>query len=128
MVRKGVLMPETPENNPEDYFIRVRPGLNIVPGYKGVTWDGTVSVDIMWNEDNPLIDDDFGQLMNLTQMMCSSVPVMENDETIAKIMSDYVDAVYNDKVEDKPIGIVGAIGNVIKVNFKTKDEVVDGKR
>lgn len=117
-------MPETLENNPEDYLIRVRPGLKPVPpGYGEASWDGTVSVDIMWSENNPLTDSDFGQLMNLAQMICSSVPIMENDEGIAKIMSDYVDTMYNtSKLADTPIGAQGSVGNVIQVNFHSGRE------
>ena len=119
-------MSERMENNTEDYIIRVRPGLNFPPGDAEATWDGTVSVDILWSEENPLADDEFGQVMNLTQMICASVPIMESDENVAKLMSDYVDDVYNSELRDKPVGVVGSVGNVVQVNFHTKSEVTNG--
>ena len=119
-------MSERMENNTEDNIIRVRPGLNFPPGDAEATWDGTVSVDILWSEENPLADDEFGQVMNLTQMICASVPIMESDENVAKLMSDYVDDVYNSELRDKPVGVVGSVGNVVQVNFQTKSEVTNG--
>jgi hypothetical protein len=119
-------MSERMENNAEDYIIRVRPGLNFPPGDAEAIWDGTVSVDILWSEENPLADGEFGQVMNLTQMICASVPIMESDENVAKLLSDYVDDVYNSMLRDKSVGVTGVVGNVVQVNFKTKSEVTDG--
>src|SRR5210317_1197893 len=73
---------------PEDFTIRIRPGL------QESQWDGTVSIDVAWKESNPLNDDDFNQIMHLTQMVCSSVPLMECDDALAKMMADYVETHY----------------------------------
>ena len=82
-------MSERMENNTEDYIIRVRPGLNFPPGDAEATWDGTVSVDILWSEENPLADEEFGQVMNLTQMICASVPIMESASKLSNKKRGY---------------------------------------
>lgn len=117
-------MPETLEHNPEDYHIRLRPGLNA-----DNSWDGTVSIDILWDSTNPLPVDDFHQMMHLTHLVCSSVPVMESEEEVAHLLGEYADMLYNSKseeVSDPPAKVVGTDGNVIKVNFNTSLEVPDG--
>ena len=49
--------------------------------------------------------------MNLTQMICASVPIMESDENVAKLLSDYVDDVYNSMLRDESVGVTGVVGN-----------------
>lgn len=97
---------------PEDFTIRIRPGL------QESQWDGTVSIDVAWKESNPLDDDDFNQIMHLTQMVCSSVPLMECDDALAKMMADYVETHY---VAEEPtsnkLEVVSRESNVVKLNF-----------
>ncbi len=110
-------MPETSESNPEDYLIRVRPGLT-----SSSSWDGAVSIDIMWSPKNPLPDADFDQLLHLSKLMCASVPVMESDDVISHILEEYVGMVYTDEEEEEGVvttsNVCSIEGNVIKVNFK----------
>ena len=106
------------EGKPEDFTVRIRPHL------EDGAWDGSVSVDLLWSSENPLSTEDFSQVMYMTQMVCSSVAVMDNDPFIAEKLEEYVNTKYNNQgnnyvVED----------NIIKVDFTQNREYKnDGKR
>jgi predicted RND superfamily exporter protein len=58
----------------EDFVIQIKPHLDS----KG--WTGDVSLNIMVGKDNPLSDDDFEAMLNLTRQICSTVPLMEHNK------------------------------------------------
>ena len=107
---------------PNDFAIRVRPHM------LGDIWDGAVDISIMWDGSNVLSEDDFVNLMHLTKMICTSVPLMEDNPHFRNNISDFVDSVYDHVGKDpdiqestKPIAeVVAREGNVIKLSFKTK--------
>ena len=69
----------------EDFVIQIKPHLDA----KG--WTGDVSLNIMVGKDNPLSDDDFEAMLNLTRQICSTVPLMEHN----KLFRDAVEAEAN---------------------------------
>ena len=101
----------------EDFVIRVRPTLD------KEEWTGEIDVTIMSNGISPLDDDDFEQLMHFCKMVCSSIPLMENNVEVRDTLHDYVLEVVNQEyeVEEKEELIVtGEDGNVIHLNFNSK--------
>ena len=59
----------TPEFDPNDFAIRLRP--HMVDG----KWNGDVDICIMWDDKHKLTGEDFTKLMHLTKMICASVPM-----------------------------------------------------
>jgi len=77
--------------NDEDYIIRIRPSVD----EEGV-WSGEVDLSIITLPGNPLDDDAYDSIMHLVKMMCASLPIMEEIETIRNVMHDYVKAMNDD--------------------------------
>ena len=104
----------------EDFVIRVRPTVN-----KG-EWTGEVDIAIIAGADNPLNDEGYGQLMHFCKMICSTVPIMESDESIRNLVHTYVmEVVDNDigfDVElEEELGVEKEYdGNVVHLTFNSK--------
>ena len=49
-------------------------------------------MSIITSVDNPLTDDDYYGLLSFCKVVCSSVPVMEEDEYVRKRLEDKADA------------------------------------
>tara|TARA_R100001510_G_scaffold33892_1_gene30339 strand:+ start:624 stop:995 length:372 start_codon:yes stop_codon:yes gene_type:complete len=108
--------------NDEDYIIRIRPSVD----EEGV-WSGEVDLSIITLPGNPLDDDAYDSIMHLVKMMCASLPIMEEIETIRNVMHDYVKAMNDDidievqlekELENKVEKVYD--GNVIKIDFSTR--------
>jgi len=103
----------------EDFVIRVRPTVN------DGEWTGEVDISIIAGADNPLNDEGYSQLMHFCKMMCSTVPIMEQDETIRNLVHTYVmEVVDNDSdyvlEEDEDVIITKEDGNVVHLSFGSK--------
>ena len=72
--------------HPNDYIIRLSPFLD----EKG-NWTGELMVGTISTEDNAMNDNDHYQLMHLTQMVCASIPAMEESEEVRQLLTDLVD-------------------------------------
>tara|TARA_R100001510_G_C7522266_1_gene117263 strand:+ start:235 stop:585 length:351 start_codon:yes stop_codon:yes gene_type:complete len=103
----------------EDFIIRVRPSVK-----DDGEWTGEIDISIISQGDNPLNDEGYGQVMHFCKMMCSTVPIMEQDETIRNLVHTYVmEVVDNDEedvVEDDDIIITKEDGNVVHLSFGSK--------
>ena len=108
--------------NDEDYIIRVRPFVD----EEGI-WSGEIDLSIITLPGNPLDDDAYHSIMHLVKMMCASVPIMEEIETIRDVMHEYVKAMNDDvdieiqlekELENKVEKVYD--GNVIKIDFSTR--------
>lgn len=106
-----------------DYIIRISPFLN-----KKGEWTGEIMVGTCTTDDNVLSDFDHAQLMKLSHMMCASLPVMEEDSAVRRLLEDEVertidDALEKDFKEIKPaIEVAGVSDNVISVLFNSKGD------
>lgn len=106
-----------------DYIIRLSPFLN-----KKGEWTGEIMVGTCTTDDNVLSDFDHAQLMKLSHMMCASLPVMEEDSAVRRLLEDEVertidDALEKDFKEIKPaIEVAGVSDNVISVLFNSKGD------
>lgn len=103
----------------EDFVIRVRPTVN------DGEWTGEVDISIIAGADNPLNDEGYTQLMHFCKMMCSTVPIMEADESIRNLVHTYVmEVVDNDSdyvlEEDDDVIITKEDGNVVHLSFGSK--------
>lgn len=106
-----------------DYIIRLSPFLN-----KRGEWTGEIMVGTCTTDDNTLSDFDNAQLMKLSHMMCASLPVMEEDSAVRKLLENEVERTIDDALEEekekvKPaIEVAGVSDNVISVLFNSKGD------
>ena len=104
----------------EDFVIRVRPTVN------DGEWTGEVDISIIANADNPLNDEGYGQLMHFCKMICSTVPIMESDESIRNLVHTYVMEVVDNEVGfdvelEEELGVEKEYdGNVVHLTFNSK--------
>tara|TARA_R100000149_G_C5830322_1_gene106150 strand:+ start:311 stop:661 length:351 start_codon:yes stop_codon:yes gene_type:complete len=103
----------------EDFIIRVRPSVK-----DDGEWTGEIDISIISQGDNPLNDEGYGQVMHFCKMLCSTVPIMEQDETIRNLVHTYVMEVVDkdeeDVVEDDDIIITKEDGNVVHLSFGSR--------
>tara|TARA_B100000497_G_scaffold58564_1_gene66636 strand:- start:702 stop:1064 length:363 start_codon:yes stop_codon:yes gene_type:complete len=104
-----------------DYIIRLSPFLN-----KKGEWTGEIMVGTCTTDDNTLSDFDNAQLMKLSHMMCASLPVMEEDAAVRRLLENEVEKNIDDALEEeevKPaIEVAGVSDNVISVLFNSKGD------
>ena len=105
-----------------DYIIRLSPFLN-----KKGEWTGEIMVGTCTTDDNMLSDFDHAQLMKLSYMMCASLPVMEEDSAVRRLLENEVDKTIDEEIEEeevvKPaIEVAGVSDNVISVLFNSKGD------
>ena len=103
----------------EDFVIRVRPSLN------GDDWTGEIDISIISQANNPLNDEGNNQVMNFFKMMCATVPIMEQDETIRNLVHTYVMEIVDKETtvvveEEDELVITKEDGNVVHLNFGSK--------
>ena len=105
----------------EDFIIRVRPFAD-----DDGEWSGEIDISIMAFPDNPMTDDDYGNVMHFCKMMCATVPIMEQEETIRNIVHEYVMKVIDNEMEidvelEEKVGVEKEYdGNIVRLNFNTK--------
>ena len=98
--------------NPNDYIVRLTPLLD-----KKGDWTGELIVGTVTTDDNTMSDNDHYQLMHLTQMVCASIPAMEEDEEVRQVLSGMVDAIQEDLKDEAPSKVLDVQENVINVKF-----------
>ena len=103
---------------PEDFAIRLQPKLN-----QNKKWTGEVVVGIVVGEENPLDDNDYGNMLQFTNMLCSCVALMEEDRDFREAVYEYYEEQQKEDESIKPIVVKDANSNVIRLNFNTK---IDG--
>ena len=103
------------EFNPNDYIIRLSPFLD-----KKGDWTGELMVGTVTTDDNIMSDHDHFQLMHLTQMVCASIPAMEDDDDVRQVLSDIVDTIQEDLKDEETVEdnkVIEVNENVINVKF-----------
>jgi hypothetical protein len=105
----------------EDFLIRIRPFAD-----ENGEWNGEIDISIMALPDNPLSDEDYGSIMHFAKMMCATVPVMEQEESIRNIIHEYVLKVIDNEMDidvelEEEMGVEKTYdGNVVHLTFNTK--------
>lgn len=91
-----------------DFAIRLSPHVE-----DGV-WNGDVQLTVISTASNTLNDDDFSNIMSLATLMCVSIPLAEENETVRTALLQYMSDTAEEE-EDKPQR--STEGNVIRVAF-----------
>ncbi len=105
----------------EDFIIRVRPFAD-----DDGEWSGEIDISIMAFPDNPMGDEDYGNVMHFCKMMCATVPIMEQEESIRNIVHEYVTKVIDNEMEvdvelEEECGVTKTYdNNVVHISFNTK--------
>ena len=105
----------------EDFIIRIRPSVE-----DGGEWTGEIDISIISQPDNPLNDEGYGQIMHFCKMICATVPIMEQEESIRNIVHEYVTKVIDNEMDidvelEQEMGVQKEYdGNVVHLNFNTK--------
>lgn len=109
------------EMQDEDFVIRIRPFAD-----DDGKWTGEIDVSIIAFPDNPMDDDDYGQVMHFAKMMCATVPIMEESKEIRDIAHDYVMEVIDNEMDisielEEEAGVEKTYdGNIVHLNFNSK--------
>jgi len=109
------------EMQDEDFVIRIRPFAD-----DDGKWTGEIDVSIIAFPDNPMDDDDYGQVMHFAKMMCATVPIMEESKEIRDIAHDYVMEVIDNEMDisvelKEEAGVEKTYdGNIVHLNFNSK--------
>tara|TARA_R100000995_G_C3381659_1_gene76300 strand:+ start:52 stop:399 length:348 start_codon:yes stop_codon:yes gene_type:complete len=108
-----------PNMQPEDFIIQVKPFIDP----KTKRWTGVVSLNIISSDYTSLNDEDTDSLWHICKMMCSVLPLVEQDKEFGDMLDafarEHADEIYLNNKE-KPLTTIEKDGNVIKINFKTK--------
>jgi len=76
--------------------------------------------------DNPMDDDGYNQIMHFCKMICATVPIMEQEESIRKLVHEYVETMIDNEIDiDVELEEECKVekeydGNVVHLNFTTK--------
>ena len=105
----------------EDFVIRVRPFAD-----DDGTWNGEVDISIMSSEDNPMNDEDYGDVLHFVKMMCATVPLMETEESFRIKVNEYItnfidgELAIDVELEEESDVTKTYDDNVVHISFNTK--------
>lgn len=102
--------------NAEDFVIGIRPTLD-----KDDVWTGEINMNIITSKDNPLDDDDYYSLLSFCKVICSSVPVMEEDDYVRQKLEDMSTKFeeYPELPQKKKGKVVDKKDNVVVLSFES---------
>tara|TARA_R100000908_G_C3716165_1_gene120793 strand:+ start:261 stop:578 length:318 start_codon:yes stop_codon:yes gene_type:complete len=89
--------------------------IELVPKVEGTYWTGEVLLNIIADPDSKLDDESKASLMHLSQLVASSVPIMDLDPTLLNKMENFLDSFVKEKFVKRDKN-----SNIIHINFKTK--------
>ena len=95
-----------------DYIIRLSPFLD-----EQGNWTGELMVGSVTTGENSMTDEDHFSLMQLTQLVCASVPALEESEQVRTILTNIVEDISYDEPEVVESKVQEVKENVIRVNF-----------
>ena len=95
---------------PEEYVIKLKPILN-----KNKKWTGEVRISVVVSEDNDLDDNDYYNMLYLTNLVGATANVMEIDKNFRQRLINYVD---NEEKKDK----IRKEKNIIYLDFNSDTE------
>lgn len=99
--------------DPNDFLIRLNPIMD-KDGY----WNGDVAVGIITTPENEMDDEDFDQMMYLTMLVTSSLPLMEESVAFRTALAECAKRFHaDDDDQPKKPSTEKLSDNVIKVNF-----------
>ena len=101
----------------EDFAIRLHPKFD-----DNKKWTGEVIVGIVVSDDNPMNDEDYGNMLQFTNMLCSCVGLMEDDKEFREAVYEYYEEQQKEDEAIRPIIVKDANSNVIRLNFNTRTD------
>ena len=101
--------------NKEDFVISITPITDVKS-----KWTGQVAVDITSSEKNPLDNTDYNHLFHLCKMLCSVIPLMEEDEEMVERLDEFVKVFEANKPPKDKLIVSDRNDNVIKLDWFSK--------
>jgi len=105
-----------------DFLVRLRPHIT-----EQGEWEGDMDVAIVTQPGNDVDDETYFQMMHLTKMVASSIPLMEDDYELREMVSDYVISTLDNDIDtvleednDNTVQVISEEDNVVTINFNTK--------
>ena len=105
------------ELEPEDFILRIHPKRDA-----NNKWTGEVVVGIVTADENPLDDSDYSGMLQFTNLISSTVAMMEEDEDFREAVMEFAESELKRQeviVPSKVKVIKDVTSNVIKLNFNT---------
>ena len=102
----------------QDIIVRMKPILD-----HQNNWTGDVHLQVLDSVHNPLSDRDFNDLMFFTRMCLVGIDLLRTDEEWSKKVYQMVRKELDDEMKPE---IVSRQGNVIRVDFKSMKEKLNG--
>ena len=100
--------------NDEDFYIQIRPTLD-----KKLNWLGTVQVNIVTSNSNPIDDEGYNQIFHLCQLIAAIVPYMDKNPNIIEELEEIV-AIESNKEKKLVQKVLDKTDNIVTLNFQTK--------
>lgn len=107
----------------EDILIQISPKID-----EDFNWTGQVEINIISSDDSSLKKEELEALLFFCQMVCASVPIYEQHDTIREMAAWLVNEQYAKASKKKlngsqrQAGIINTKGNIIRVDFNLKKE------
>tara|TARA_R100000426_G_scaffold39344_2_gene30722 strand:+ start:221 stop:598 length:378 start_codon:yes stop_codon:yes gene_type:complete len=111
--------------NDQDIVIRMQPSLD-----SNGNWTGDVHLSVIDSPANPLSDDDYNELMFFARMCLVGIDLVRSDIDFSKRVFKIVeDEIYEEKRKRQnsvPVPIMSRHDNVIKVDFRSMKNKLNG--
>tara|TARA_R100000008_G_C3577369_1_gene166127 strand:+ start:497 stop:850 length:354 start_codon:yes stop_codon:yes gene_type:complete len=101
--------------NKEDFVISITPITDVQS-----KWTGQVAVDITSSNKNPLNVKDYNHIFHLCKMLCSVIPLMEEDAEMVERLDEYVKIFDASKPPKDRLVVSDKNDNVIKLDWFSK--------
>ena len=104
-----------------DFIIRMKPEFT-----EDNRWSGYIDMEVITDNKHTMAKNDYINLMQVTSLICSSLPVMEMNEEFRDTLCNYVESMIEEDMEKEKKDIIkksidNTTGNVINVNFKREE-------
>lgn len=98
----------------DDFIIIIRPRI------EGTEWVGEIDVSVVNSGKSILNDQDYSAMMHFTRMVCSSIPLMEENEEFRRGCEDLAESYMPvDEPEENELTVTERDGNVITLAFNS---------
>jgi len=109
----------------QDVIIRMQPMLD-----SNNNWTGDVHLSVIDSPANPLSDDDYNELMFFARMCLVGIDLVRSDVDFSKRVFKIVeDEIYQEKIKKQnsvPVPIMSRHDNVIRVDFRSMKDKLNG--
>ena len=111
--------------NDQDIVIRMQPSLD-----SNGNWTGDVHLSVIDSPTNPLSDDDYNELMFFARMCLVGIDLVRSDidfsKRVFKIVEDEIHEEKRKRQNSVPVPIMSRHDNVIKVDFRSMKNKLNG--